>query len=116
MERYRISEVRLGVLLNDSLEAAGDGETFIGPEVIAEWGNALTIAMRGMYPNQVEVHEVILSTAREVLGELTSQHNCGELLRDILFRPDAFLRSILMSLRFRGSQKTLGWISRSELH
>ena len=116
MESYRISDVTLGVLLNDSLDAALEGKSFIGPEVIAEWGNALASAMRGMYPNQVEVHEVLRSTAREVVGEITFHHNGGELLRDILFRPDAFLRSIVMSLRFRDSQETFGWISQSEFH
>jgi hypothetical protein len=116
MTSHRINDFYLGVLLNDSLDAALDGKTFIGPEVIAEWGNALASTMRGMYPDQVEVHEVIPSTSREVLGEVAFHHNCGELLRDILFRPDAFLRSIVVVLRFRGSQKTLGRISLSELH
>ncbi len=116
MRSHRINDLYLGALLNDSLDAALHGKTFIGPEVIAEWGNTLASSIRGMYPDQVEVHEVIRGTAREALEELTFQHNCGELLRDILFRPDAFLRSIVVALRFRGSQKTLGRISLPKLH
>ena len=116
MRSHRLNDLYLGDLLNASLDAALDGETFIGPEVIAEWGNTLASTMRGMYPNQVEVHEIIRSTAREVLGELTLHHNCGELLRDILFRPDAFLRSIVVAHGFRSAQKTLGRIGLSVLH
>ena len=116
MRSHRINDLHLGVLLNDSLDAALDGRAFIGPEVIAEWGNTLAGTMRAIYPDQAEVHEVFRSTVREVLGGLTFHHNCGDLLRDILFRPDAFLRSIVVTLRFRRSHQTFGRISRSEHH
>ena len=54
MRSHRLNDLFLGDLLNASLDAALDGETFIGPEVIAEWGNTLASTMRGMYPNQVK--------------------------------------------------------------
>ncbi len=41
MRSHRINDLYLGALLNDSLDAALDGKTFIGPKVIAEWGNTL---------------------------------------------------------------------------
>ena len=102
MNDSHLSDLQLGLLLGESLEAAFCGAVFDRQELLAEWGKVVSDATRAMYPDQIEVHEIIRRTACDILVELISQHNCGQLLRDILFRPEAFLRSIVAVLKLGG--------------
>ena len=75
----RVNDLYLGLLLNDSLDAAfGKAKLSSALHCHCRMGKyAGQYYIRGIYPNQVEVHKGSLrrSTAREVVGEthLSSQ-------------------------------------------
>ena len=100
----------LGLLLQDSLDAAFCGEVFCGPEKIADWGREIVGALREGLPGQERVQEILWGLARRILKDLMTDYNGPEMLAQILENPDAFLRSLLLKLYGRLPEEgNAGW-------
>jgi hypothetical protein len=100
----------LGLLLQDSLDAAFCGEVFCGPRKIADWGREIMGSLQEALRGQDRTQEILWSLARRVLKDLTMDHNGPEMLAQILENPGAFLRSLLLT--YYGElpeETTAGW-------
>ena len=91
-----MNEINLCLLLMDSLDSAYRGETYRGPERLADWGHAVVRLMRRAFPDQKKPQEEVWDIARRVLWDLACAHSADELSRHFLLRPEAFFRSIVM--------------------
>jgi len=91
-----MNEIDLCLLLMDSLDAAYRGQTYHGPERLADWGHSVVSLMRRAFPDQTKSQEEVWDIARRVLWDLAGAHGAGELSRHFLLRPEAFFRSIVM--------------------
>ena len=70
----------LGLLLQDSLDAAFCGEAYYGPEKIANWGREIMDSLREGLPGQERVQEILWGLARRILQDLMTDHNGPEML------------------------------------
>jgi hypothetical protein len=95
----------LGLLLQDSLDAAFYGEVFYGPEKIANWGREIVDSLREVLPGQERVQEILWGLARRILQDLMTEHNGPEMLAQILENPHAFLRTLFLKLYGRLSEE-----------
>jgi len=91
-----MSEIRLSLLLIESLDAAYCQEDFGGPEWLAHWGQAVINQIRLSFPDQAESREALWLTARKLLWDLACSHVADEMIWHFLHRPETFFRSLVM--------------------
>ena len=100
----------LGLLLQDSLDAAFCGEVFCGPEKIANWGREIVGLLQEGLPGQERVQEILWGLAHRILQDLMTDYQGPEMLVQVLENPGAFLRSLLLKLYGRLPEEgTAGW-------
>jgi hypothetical protein len=90
-----MNEINLCLLLMDSLDTAYRRESYLGPERLADWGQAVVSLMRRTFPDQKKPQEEVWNIARRVLWDLACAHSADEISRHFLLRPEAFFRSIV---------------------
>ena len=105
-----MNSIPLGLLLQESLDAAFCGEVFYGPGKIADWGREVVGFLQEGLRGQDRVQEILWSLARRVLTNLMTDYNGPEMLAQMLENPGAFFRSILL-LYYGGlpEETTSGW-------
>jgi len=87
----------LGMLLQESLDAAFCGEIFCGPEEIACWGQKVIDFLQKGLPGQERVQEILWGLARRIIQDRMQEDHGIELLVQILVNPDAFFRSLILT-------------------
>jgi hypothetical protein len=92
-----MSEIRLSLLLIESLDAAYRHEDFGGPEWLADWGQAVIELIRLSFPDQEESREALWGAARSLLWHLACSHVAEEMIWHFLNRPETFFRSLVMA-------------------
>lgn len=101
----------LGMLLQESLDAASCGEIFYGPEEIASWGQKVIDLLQEGLPGQERLQEILWGLARRIIQDRMQEGHGLEMLIHILNNPDAFSRSLL--LIYFGElplETTTGWM------
>ena len=100
----------LGMLLQESLDAAFCGEIFPGPENIARWGQEIAGFLQEGLRGQEQVQAILWSLARRILRDCLLEDNGADLSAHFLENPGAFLRALL--ILFYGElpeYATAGW-------
>lgn len=86
----------LGMLLQESLDAAFSGQVFFGPEEIAGWGRKVIDFLQEGLPGQERLQEILWGLARRIIQDRMQEDQSLEILIHILNNPDAFFRSLLL--------------------
>jgi len=92
----RMSEIRLSLLLIESLDAAYHHENYGGPAWLVDWGQAVINQIWLSFPDQEESREALWDTARKLLWDLACSHVADEMIWHFLHRPETFFRSLVM--------------------
>jgi hypothetical protein len=108
--RALMTSIPLGLLLQDSLDAAFCGEIFYGPEEIAQWGREIIGFLQEGLPGQNGVQENLWGLARRLIKDLMMDYRGPEMLAQVFENPGAFFRSVLLMYYGGLPEETItGW-------